>query len=109
MQVRMLHSNVQPPIIIPGHSVTAQYFSTDIFMKFTLAIIGKNLNLIIQSFVPILTICNFSKVKQFIEGVSDPEQFIATLVQNKSDVLQVKIYPVIRLILSLFESKNAIF
>jgi len=42
-----------------------------------------------ESFVPILTICNFSKVKQFIEGVSDPEQFIATLVQNKSDVLQV--------------------
>ena len=45
---------------------------------------------LIQSFVPILTICNFSKVKQYIEGVSDPEQFIATLVQNKSDVLQVK-------------------
>jgi len=42
-----------------------------------------------ESFVPILTICNFSKVKQYIEGVSDPEQFIATLVQNKSDVLQV--------------------
>merc|ERR1711920_46598 len=42
-----------------------------------------------ENFVPILTICNFSKVKTFIENISDPEQFIANLVQSKSDVLQV--------------------
>ena len=66
-----------------------------IFMTFTLTITFPTYQFLskifpFQSFVPILTICNFSKVKQYIEGVSDPEQFIATLVQNKSDVLQVK-------------------
>ena len=38
-----------------------------------------------------MTISTFTKVKQYIEDVKDPEQFIATLVQNKSDVLQVSL------------------
>ena len=40
-----------------------------------------------------MTISTFAKVKQYIEDVKDPEQFIATLVQNKSDVLQVLNFP----------------
>jgi len=45
-----------------------------------------------ENYVPIMTISTFTKVKQYIEDVKDPEQFIATLVQNKSDVLQVDDY-----------------
>jgi len=42
-----------------------------------------------EDYVPILTLCNFQKVRKYIDEVSDPEQYIATLVQTKSDVLQV--------------------
>lgn len=42
-----------------------------------------------EDYVPILTLCNFTKVRKYIDDVSDPEQYIATLVQTKSDVLQV--------------------
>ena len=45
-----------------------------------------------QDYVPILTLCSFQKVRKYIDDVSDPEQYIATLVQTKSDVLQVNLF-----------------